>query len=300
MAYPQPDKLLGGRVFTDHYTMSWQWECPCCGDNMRFPDHMHPRQDPKMEVCKILDHHLSRCQSMLNKFNNMSALQHQQMLMNKAYQSQMQQQQQMLMQQAYAQSPPQIYNNSQLGGVQNGNWGAAQTASNSANSLSVNTLQRAANAIRAADERAYKDTREPLERAGTTFGEIIGWRMWTIRRGYLYAYSRDELWVPKEPMVGKPDDYNDAGIWAFKERKRAILKMLNDRHHSDRMTVCGSVMLYGTVIEHKDGYRAEYGMIKSLDDICGAEADNDDPKEQLKLHRQFDKLKEKYLANSPA
>lgn len=116
---------------------------------------------------------------------------------------------------------------------------------------------------------------KPVEKAPAQFGELTAYRMWFAKHGYLYSYSQDTLWVPDEALQGKvPGDQDSVGIWAFKSRDRAIRKAFNDKHenfHNKQhpgTAVYGSVKLWGEVVEHADGYRAEYAKIVSLDDCA--------------------------------
>ena len=102
----------------------------------------------------------------------------------------------------------------------------------------------------------------PLERAETRFGEIIGWRIWKIKDGFLGSYSASYTWVPGMPAEGIPGDHDSGGIWAFKGPARALHKLpeLPDG-------AMGSVELYGDIVEHADGYRAQYAMVRSIDQV---------------------------------
>ncbi len=111
---------------------------------------------------------------------------------------------------------------------------------------------------------------EPLAKAGTTFGEFIGWRMWGIRDGYLQSYSAQYVWTPGIAAEGKPDDYGGGGLWAFKDPGKALHKLLEN----GTPAAMGSVWLYGDVIEHSDGYRGQYAMVRSIDRIHLPRKDN--------------------------
>jgi hypothetical protein len=103
---------------------------------------------------------------------------------------------------------------------------------------------------------------EPLESAGISVGEIIGYRVWQVKGGYLASYSTNHIWPPNEIMSGNPTDFNNEGIWSFKQLSRALNKMLEMPN-----LVVGSIKMWGTVIEHYDGYRAEFARVASIDDI---------------------------------
>lgn len=98
----------------------------------------------------------------------------------------------------------------------------------------------------------------------TKFGEIIGWRIWRARPGgYLQSYSAQRIWLPGQPMTGNPTTVNHAGVWAFKDEERAAKKAIDEGYG----WVVGRVKLWGTVIEHDYGYRAENALIVSLDAV---------------------------------
>lgn len=104
--------------------------------------------------------------------------------------------------------------------------------------------------------------KEPLKHDGVQVGEIIGWRIWHLKRGYLTSYSMPIAWFPDQPMSGVPDDYGAQGIWSFKTSHHALHKLLSEG--PDRF-VMGSVYLWGEIIEHTIGYRAEYAKVRSID-----------------------------------
>lgn len=131
---------------------------------------------------------------------------------------------------------------------------------------------------------------KPLENAGVKFGEIIGWRMWTLRENYLGSYSADYVWAPEESMTGNPTESNNEGIWAFKDKHRAIKKMLEESYRPSKHNVFGSVKLWGNVIEYEFGYRAQFGKILSIDDISGSNS-KDEVKAGIKILKD---LREKY------
>ena len=90
-------------------------------------------------------------------------------------------------------------------------------------------------------------------------GEIIAWRAWMVR-GHalglqLHSMAAGAEWMPGQPMTG--DIKRGLGVHAWKTKEQAQAYAL-------RGAVIGQVELWGQVIEHEDGYRAEYGAIKSL------------------------------------
>lgn len=108
--------------------------------------------------------------------------------------------------------------------------------------------------------------RPKLPTEGIKVGEIVAWRMWIVRGdGWLGSYGVSRTWAPGEPMTGKVPDYGDEGIWAFKDKSRALGKAISSASCPAR-TVYGSVKLWGKVVEHEIGYRAEYAKVVSLED----------------------------------
>jgi hypothetical protein len=78
----------------------------------------------------------------------------------------------------------------------------------------------------------------------------------------LASYSAQRIWLPGEPMEGQPDDHGGAGVWAFKEAYRAAVKS------QECFSALGTVWLWGNVIEHAEGYRAEFAEIRSIDHVA--------------------------------
>lgn len=168
-------------------------------------------------------------------------------------------------QQALIQQQLAAYQQAMQQGVSNGN----RTANSQIHSSTIGGTNFSAGAINPlthAQLQSYYNAdlppTKPLESSGIRVGEIIAYRMWQLSGDYLQSYSMDRIWAPLEAMTGEPSDHGDEGIWAFKEKNRAIYKMLQGAN-----TVYGSVKLWGKIIEHELGYRAEYAKIVSIDDL---------------------------------
>ena len=96
---------------------------------------------------------------------------------------------------------------------------------------------------------------------GEVTGCVVAWRAWNISQdGLLSSVTMRTIWKPTEVMraccmdnsCGGHDDRQDmCGLWAMKERP-------------DFGAVIGRVALWGEVIEHEKGYRAEYAYPISL------------------------------------
>lgn len=94
--------------------------------------------------------------------------------------------------------------------------------------------------------------------------DLIGWRLWRITlTGYLHSLSTPAVWLPGEPMRGTVGDRGGSGVYAFKKRTDAILAA----DGTPSAYAVGSVILWGDVVEHERGYRAERALIRSLDDV---------------------------------
>ena len=93
----------------------------------------------------------------------------------------------------------------------------------------------------------------------TVIGPILAYRSWRVRKTDLFSLNAgnqapvmDDLvntprWIPGEPMTG---DVTEHGIYAH--RHPAYIER-------DPSYVSGGVWLWGDVIEHENGFRAEFG-----------------------------------------
>lgn len=125
----------------------------------------------------------------------------------------------------------------------------------------------------------------PLKREGIAAGEIIGHRCWRIERGLLRSVYQKDIWLPNTNLEGRElGDWDSRGIHAWKdagskEYHDYIRSYLNQE--KDLMTqmfffgraetnikpamATGTVFLWGDVVEHERGWRAEYARVRSLD-----------------------------------
>lgn len=97
-------------------------------------------------------------------------------------------------------------------------------------------------------------------------GEIVAWRVWRIqgRPLTLYSMAHDFVWKPKTVIGG--DVLGGYGVHAYKD----VYGPVNDGYVAPgKDYVVGSVALWGEVIEHEGGYRAQYAKILSLDHWSG-------------------------------
>lgn len=115
-----------------------------------------------------------------------------------------------------------------------------------------------------------------IEECGIRAGEIYAWRCWMIDvpNMVLRSMAVNAIWVPGETMgLGRASElvagggdklchFYGNGVHAFK-----TLSWAHDNYHPHPQYVFGVVALWGEVIEHQEGYRAEFGKIVSLDEI---------------------------------
>lgn len=103
----------------------------------------------------------------------------------------------------------------------------------------------------------------PLENRGMTVADVIGWRCWKLHGAHLCSWAAGAIWIPGEVMEGNPDRESE-GIHAFDSLAEA-LKMVA----GGTVSVVGRVQVWGRVVRHERGLRAEYARIVGIDDIVG-------------------------------
>lgn len=122
----------------------------------------------------------------------------------------------------------------------------------------------------------------PLRRDGFTAGEIVGYRCWRITEGKLQSVYQDDFWLPGQVLEGRGlEDWDQRGIHAWKDSAskhyhdyiRTYLNyeespfafFIGYRRHSRPAMCTGTVFLWGDVVEHERGYRAEFARVRSID-----------------------------------
>lgn len=119
---------------------------------------------------------------------------------------------------------------------------------------------------------------------------IVGWRQWNFMYPHFLAnLGNDTIYVPREKIeahceqystIGTsvlPKDHSEqqaphltctCGIHAYKEKPRLLREIRNKMTipaiYSGLRLVYGEINLWGKVIEHEDGYRAQFGYPKRL------------------------------------
>jgi hypothetical protein len=123
------------------------------------------------------------------------------------------------------------------------------------------------------------DRATPRKRASIRVGEILGWRWWYVD-GLLKSPFMDCTWFPGEPIEG--DVGGGFGVYVMKDRSLAAseadrsLSFNSDglwvwnnwrRRLSSPHTAYGAVRVWGDVVEHTAGYRAQFARVVSIDAV---------------------------------
>lgn len=96
-----------------------------------------------------------------------------------------------------------------------------------------------------------------MNSAALAAGPFIGYRNWKMQEGILRSTVNDIPWIPGTPFKAKcsrsahdaPQSGCGCGIYAYKDRAKEF---------GFGGIISGSVALWGTLVEHKLGYRAQY------------------------------------------
>lgn len=93
-----------------------------------------------------------------------------------------------------------------------------------------------------------------VENSGVVLGEIEAFRCWQVAGDFLLSMN-GFVWLPGEPMTGENVGVdNTNGVHAFK----AIDGARYFSQGCEYPTAIGRVWLWGDIIEHEEGYRAQY------------------------------------------
>lgn len=102
------------------------------------------------------------------------------------------------------------------------------------------------------------------------YGHVMGWRWWRVDRGGLHslwvncahAWPTDQALWAGSPLHPDPRNYwGRCGVYAWRELPQALRQNLPAGYD---LFVLGEVALWGHVIEHERGFRAEYAYPYSL------------------------------------
>lgn len=125
-------------------------------------------------------------------------------------------------------------------------------------------------AVQVATRRAEARRSQAVENAGIVIGEVEAFRCWWVVGRYL-ASMRGTIWLPDSPMRGEGVDVgNSCGVHAFKSLEDA-------RSYAGLRHTCavGRVRLWGVIVEHETGYRAEYGRPAEILELIGPDVSED-------------------------
>jgi hypothetical protein len=146
-----------------------------------------------------------------------------------------------------------------LGGIPNGRYRKTLTqASGGAIDQSGATDLGALWSIAIAQAPVAEHKPEPIEDAGVRAGEIIAYRCWDLQEGLLRSMYADFAWFPG--VIERAHEVSErwgTGLHAFKTLERAQ----DEYRWAD---VYGEVALWGDVIEHEHGYRAEFAVVRRI------------------------------------
>ena len=121
---------------------------------------------------------------------------------------------------------------------------------------------------------------------------IVGWRQWNFMYPHFLAnLGNDTIYVPREKIEARCEQYSTigtlvhgkdhseqqaphltctCGIYAYKEKPRLLREIGKTNSGLARLgpsglrLVYGEINLWGKVIEHEDGYRAQFGYPRRL------------------------------------
>ena len=91
-----------------------------------------------------------------------------------------------------------------------------------------------------------------------TLGEIVAWRAWGFSNGYLTSPWQHTLWHAQQEVEAESPFECSAGVFAHKTKEQAI----DQEGHN--YAVIGTVLLWGDVVEHESGYRAQFARVGKL------------------------------------
>ena len=87
-------------------------------------------------------------------------------------------------------------------------------------------------------------------------GYVVAMRQWKVDCGLLTSVVAGMVWHPHEaPKADTTNEgwFHSPGYYAAKTDHHELLD-----YHSTITTITGTVALWGEIIEHEKGYRAEY------------------------------------------
>jgi hypothetical protein len=112
------------------------------------------------------------------------------------------------------------------------------------------------------------DTHAPLpEHSGLQAGEITGHRCWRVEGDTLRSVSMSHRWPHDKPLEMEGDFQHSGGIYAYKTDCDLATKGRGYWEWVPECMVLGTVEMWGEIVEHENGYRAQYAQVSSLTGI---------------------------------
>lgn len=140
-----------------------------------------------------------------------------------------------------------------------------------------------------------------IPNAGIRTGELIGHRLWWVIDGNLCSLAHKRLWAPGETVHGDTGRFVYHDYWFFMpiwggtysffspdqmvgeiaaliENIQRVERLRNEiiipswewsPYRETQTFVAGTIKMWGDVIEHERGYRAEFAKLNSLDVLYG-------------------------------
>jgi hypothetical protein len=118
--------------------------------------------------------------------------------------------------------------------------------------------------------------------AGIRTGELIGYRLWRVveeaGEPHLCSLVHRRIWMLGEPMTGDVNEIVDkthtafpvfGGVYAFSHRLHMQKEVSKTIKFLRYPFITGTVKMWGEVIEHETGYRAQFAKVNSLDEMHG-------------------------------
>lgn len=113
---------------------------------------------------------------------------------------------------------------------------------------------------------------------------MIGHRLWWsfVINGepVLTSLAHPLVWVPGRPVYGNVDEVISSyhqilgGVYSYLTSAGLAHELLYwPRVAPGRALVAGTIKMWGEVVEHREGYRAEYAKVHSLRAVVYGEAD---------------------------
>lgn len=148
----------------------------------------------------------------------------------------------------------------------------------------------------------FESASRAVSYAGIRTGEIVGHRLWWLvmqdGEPWLCSLAHRRLWQPAETVHGDLNEVVDCsflvlgGVYAYREQWQCELEAATAEKEAlqyleatrKRMALCmigwhpfmetysfvrGTVKMWGEVIEHQHGYRAQFAKLHSLDQLYG-------------------------------